>query len=167
MARVAAGGTVMTSDVMARQRGCGHPESMTTTQQTRTTTTAGRARGITIPLARPFLLADAVLTGVNGLAYAVAGGWLADWFGAPEPLVRSLGAFLLLVAAGVAVLATRRPVPRRGVAALAALNIVWVVASLDYALLGGLSGIGVAWTVLQAVVVGVFAAGQVWLARKG
>jgi hypothetical protein len=81
--------------------------------------------------------------------------------------VRSLGGFLLLVAAGVALLATRRPIPRRGVAALAALNIVWVVASLDYALLGGLTTIGVAWTVLQAVVVGVFAAGQVWLARKG
>ena len=107
------------------------------------------------------------MTGVNGLAYVVAGGWLAGWFGAPETLVRSLGGFLLLVAAGVALLATRRPVPRRGVAALATLNIVWVVASLDYALLGGLTTIGVAWTVLQAVVVGVFAAGQVWLVRKG
>lgn len=139
---------------------------MTTTQQTRTTTTPGR-RGITSPVAGPFLLADAAMTGVNGLAYVVAGGWLAGWFGAPETLVRSLGGFLLLVAAGVALLATRRPVPRRGVAALATLNIVWVVASLDYALLGGLTTIGVAWTVLQAVVVGVFAAGQVWLVRKG
>lgn len=139
---------------------------MTTTQQTRTTTTYDR-RGITSPLAGPFLLADAAMTGVNGLAYAAAGAWLADWFGAPETVVRSLGGFLLLVAAGVALLATRRPVPRRGVAALAALNIVWVVASLDYALLGGLTTIGVAWTALQAVVVGAFAAGQVWLARKG
>lgn len=139
---------------------------MTTTQQTPTPTTPGR-RGITTPVAGPFLLADATMTGVNGLAYAVAGGWLAGWLGAPETLVRSLGGFLLLVAAGVALLATRRPVPRRGVAALAALNIVWVVASLDYALLGGLTTIGVAWTVLQAVVVGVFAAGQVWLVRKG
>jgi hypothetical protein len=67
----------------------------------------------------------------------------------------------------VVLLATRRPIPRRGVAALATLNVVWVLASLDYALLGGLTTLGVAWTVLQAVVVGVFAAGQVWLARKG
>ena len=52
-------------------------------------------------------------------------------------------------------------------AALAALNIVWVLASLGYAVLGGLTTLGVAWTVLQAVVVGAFAAGQVWLARKG
>ena len=141
---------------------------MTTTQQTSTTTaTTTRAAGITVPVAGAFLLVDAAMTGVNGLAYALAGGWLADWFGAPEALVRSLGVFLLVVAAGVVVLATRRPIPRRGVAALAALNIVWVLASLDYALLGGLTTLGVAWTVLQAVVVGVFAAGQAWLARRG
>ena len=156
----------MTSDVMASRPDRDQPEVMTTTQQTRTTTTRD-GRGITIPVVGPFLLVDAVTTGVNGLAYAVAGGWLADWFGAPEELVRSLGGFLLLVAAGVAVLATRRPVPRRGVAALAALNLVWVVASLGYAVLGGLTTLGVVWTVLQAVVVGAFAAGQVWLARKG
>jgi hypothetical protein len=145
---------------------------MTSTQQTSTTApapaTASTTRaGITVPVAGAFLLVDAAMTGVNGLAYVLAGGWLADWFGAPEPLVRSLGAFLLVVAAGVALLATRRPIPRRGVAALATLNVVWVVASLDYALLGGLTTLGVAWTVLQAVVVGVFAAGQVWLARRG
>ena len=162
----------MTSHVMATQRDRGQPETMTTTQQTSTTTTTpttatpGR-RGITSPVAGPFLLVDAATTGVNGLAYAVAGGWLADWLGAPETLVRTLGGFLLLVAAGVALLATRRPIPRRGVAVLAAVNIVWVVASLDYALVGGLTTLGVAWTVLQAVVVGAFAAGQVWLVRKG
>lgn len=139
---------------------------MTTTQQTSTQQTSTRAAGITVPVAGAFLLVDAAMTGANGLAYAVAGGWLADWFGAPEALVRSLGVFLLVVAAGV-LLATRRPIPRRGVAALATLNVLWVVASLDYALLGGLTTLGVAWTVLQAVVVGVFAAGQVRLARKG
>jgi hypothetical protein len=140
---------------------------MTTTQQTSTQQTSTRAAGITVPVAGAFLLVDAAMTGANGLAYAVAGGWLADWFGAPEALVRSLGVLLLVVAAGVVLLATRRPIPRRGVAALATLNVLWVVASLDYALLGGLTTLGVAWTVLQAVVVGVFAAGQVWLARKG
>jgi hypothetical protein len=140
---------------------------MTTTQQTSTQQTSTRAAGITVPVAGAFLLVDAAMTGANGLAYAVAGGWLADWFGAPEALVRSLGVFLLVVAAGVVLLATRRPIPRRGVAALATLNVLWVVASLDYALLGGLTTLGVAWTVLQAVVVGLFAAGQVWLARKG
>ena len=155
----------MTSDVMASpQRRC-QPRGMTTTQNT--STVSRTQSGITAPLAGPFLLVDAVMTAANGLAYAVAGGWLAGWLGAPETLVRSLGAFLLLVGAGVALLGTRRPVPRRGVAALATLNIVWVLASLDYALMGGLTTLGVVWTVLQAVIVGVFAAGQVWLARKG
>jgi hypothetical protein len=142
---------------------------MTTTQNTSTDSHPSSTRGtsITVPIAGAFLLADAAMTGVNGLAYAVAGGWLADWFGAPESLVRSLGVFLVAVAAGVALLATRAAIPRRGVAALAALNTVWVIASLDYALLGGLTTLGVVWTVVQAVVVGGFAAGQVWLARRG
>jgi hypothetical protein len=159
----------MTSDVMVSRRRHDQPCVMTTTQQTSTTSTsaATRTAGITVPVAGAFLLVDAAVTGANGLAYVVAGGWLADWFGAPEALVRFLGVFLLVVAAGVALLATRRPIPRRGVAVLAALNIAWVLASLDYALLGGLTTLGVAWTVLQAVVVGVFAAGQVWLARRG
>ena len=157
----------MTSDVMARRRHHDQPGAMTTTQQTRSATTADRTRDVTTPVARPLLLADAAATGLNGLAYAVAGGWIADWSGASETLVRSLGGFLLLVAAGVALLATRRPIPRRGVAALAAVNIVWVLASLDLALLGELTALGVAWTLLQAVVIGVFAAGQAWLARKG
>lgn len=145
---------------------------MTATQNTRTTTTdpttkATRTTAVTVPIAGTFLLLDAATTGANGLTYAVAGGWLADWFGAPEALVRSIGAFLLVVAVGVAVLATRRAISRRGVALLAALNVLWVLASLDYALLGGLTTLGVVWTVVQAVVVGAFAAGQVWLARRG
>ena len=127
------------------------PEVMTTTQRTRTTTTTTRdGRGITVPVVRCFLLLDAGTTGVHGLAYATAGGWLADLFGAAASLVRSLGVFLLVVAAGVAV---SRPVggppPRR--AALAALNVVWVVASLVYAVLGGLTTLGLVWTVLQAL----------------
>lgn len=162
----------MTSDVMVLRRRPPEPWGMTTTHSThsahdRHTTPATRRPGITTPLAGAFLLVDAATTGVNGLAYALAGGWLADWFGAPEALVRSLGVLLVVIAVGVALLARRVPIPRRGVAALAFVNVVWVLASLDYALLGGLTTVGVAWTVLQAVVVGVFAVGQVWLARRG
>lgn len=160
----------MTSDVMVLTRDDHQPWGMTTTHHSSTSTstsTTTRSAGITVPVAGMFLLADAATTGLNGLAYVLAGGWLADWFGAPEPFVRSVGAFLLVVAVGVGLLARRRPIPRRGVAALAALNIAWVVASLDYALMGSLTTLGVVWTVLQAVVVGAFAAGQVWLARKG
>ena len=107
------------------------------------------------------------MTGANGLAYLLAGSWLADWFGAPEGLVRELGAFLVVVAIGVAVLATRTAISRRWVMALAELNFVWVAASVGYAVLGDLTTLGVVWTLLQAAIVGVFAVAQVWLARKG
>lgn len=94
----------MTSEVMALPQHRGQPWGMTSTQSTHTVPTA--RTGITIPVARPFLLLDAATTAANGLAYALAGAWLAEWFGAPE-------------------------------------------------------------TVLQAVVVGAFTVGQVWLVRKG
>jgi hypothetical protein len=157
----------MTSEVMDPALVEADAGAMTTSTATAPSTTATATAGIVHPLAGAFLLADAATTSVNGLAYLAAGGLLADWFGAPESLVRGVGIFLLVFGAGVAVLATRRPLPRRGVLALAALNGLWVVASLDYAVMGDLTTLGTVWTVLQALVVGVFAAGQVWFARKG
>jgi hypothetical protein len=128
--------------------------------------TTSAPRGILHPLARPFLLADAATTALNGLLYLAAAGWLSDWFGAPVGLQRGLGGFLVLVGVGVAVLATRRPIPRRGVVTLVAVNTAWVAASLGYALLGDLTDLGRAWVVLQAAVVAVFAAAQAWFARR-
>lgn len=125
------------------------------------------AAGITDPRAEAFLLGDAALTGVNGLAYLAAAPTLDDWFGAPVPLLRGLGAFLVVVAVGVATLARRHPVPRPGLLALVLLNTAWVMASLGYAATGDLTTLGVVWTVLQAVVVGAFAAAQLGLARRG
>ena len=144
---------------------------MTTTHNTRSarasSTDRDHAPGLVHPFAAPFLLVDAATTGANGLAYALAATWLADWFGAPEALVRSLGVFLLVVAAAVTLLAIRRPIPRRGVWALVLLNTVWVVASVDYALMADLTVLGTSWVLVQAVVVGAFAAGQAWFARRG
>ncbi len=144
---------------------------MTTTHDTHSAPTSTTARdhsgGLAHPLARPFLLVDAATTGVNGLAYVLAATWLADWFGAPEALVRSLGVFLLVVAAAVTLLATRTPIRRRGVWTLVLLNTLWVVASVDYALMADLTVLGTAWVLVQAVVVGAFAAGQAWFARRG
>ena len=156
----------MTSGVMdLLQRGT-HAEVMTTTTSS-ATTYSPHSSAIAHPLARPFLLADALTTSGNGLAYLVAGGWLAGWFTAPESQVRSIGVFLVVFGGGVAVLATRRPIPRRGVLTLVALNAVWVVDSVAYAATGGLSAVGAGWAVLQALVVGGFAAGQLWFARRG
>jgi hypothetical protein len=140
----------MTSQVMALLRAGAHAGAM-----------------ITNPAVRPFLLTDATLTAVNGLAYLVAAAALADLFGSSTSLLVGLGVFLLAVGAGVAWLATRRPVPRALVLELAAFNAVWVVGSLGYAVLGDLTAIGRGWVVLQAVLVAAFAAGQAWFARRG
>ncbi|MDZ5663631.1 hypothetical protein SFC79_17785 [Nocardioides sp. S-58] len=141
---------------------------MTTTSSTTTATRpAERAPWVVHPLAATFLLVDAAVTGVNGLAYVAAGGWLADWFGMPVDLVRVLGVVLLAVSAGVVLLATRSRIPRRGVWVLVAVNTAWVVASVDHAVLADLTGLGTAWVLLQAGVVAVFAAVQAWLARRG
>lgn len=134
---------------------------------TTTTHTVPVPAGITHPAVRPFLLTDAALTTGNGLAYLVAAPALAGLFGAATSLLVGLGAFLVAVGAGVAWLATRRPVPRTLVLELAAVNAVWVVASLAYAVLGDLTTIGRVWDVLQAVLVAAFAAGQAWFARRG
>lgn len=152
----------MTSDVMDRVRAGAEHGRMTTTTSTRSVTD-----GITHPRVRPFLLADATLTTGNGLAYLVAAPWLADLFGASTSLLVGLGVFLVAVGTGVGWLATRRPVPRPLVLELAALNGVWVAASLAYAVLGDLTAVGRVWDVLQAVLVAAFAAGQAWFARRG
>lgn len=143
---------------------------MTTTHNTSDLTSSSdpdHAGRLVHPFAAPFLLVDAATTGANGLAYVLAGTWLADWFGAPETLVGSAGVLLLVVAVAVAILATRRPIPGRGVWALVLLNAVWVVASVDYALMADLTVLGTTWVLVQAVVVGAFAAGQAWFARRG
>ena len=122
---------------------------------------------ITHPRARPFFLLDAALTGVNGLAYLAAAPLLADWFGTGTLLLRELGALLLVIAAGVAWLAARPSIPRRGATILVEINALWVVASIGYALLGDLTDLGRGWVLLQAALVGGFAAVQLWFVRRG
>lgn len=154
----------MTSGVMDRTTPPPDAGPMTTTS---THTTSTPTAGITHHLARRFFLLDAVVTGVNGAAYLLAAPLLADWFGASALLLRELGVLLLLIAGGVAWLATRRPIARRGALLLVEVNALWVAASLGYAALGGLTGLGQGWVVLQAAVVAAFAAGQLWFACRG
>jgi hypothetical protein len=152
----------MTSHVMDATHVHAEAGAMTTT-----TSTLHVDDGITHPAVRPFLLTDAALTTGNGLLYLLAAGWLGDLFGTATSLLIGLGAFLVVVGAGVAWLATRRPVPRTMVSELAAFNAVWVVASLGYAVVGDLTTIGRVWDVLQALLVAAFAIGQAWFARRG
>lgn len=102
---------------------------------------------------------DAVVTGANGAAYLALAGPLEDLLGVDAALLRGIGAFLLAFAAFVAVVATRPDVPRAGVTAVIEGNVLWVIASLAFAVAGVSSPdtAGTVWTVMQAAVVAGFA----------
>ena len=109
---------------------------------------------------------DAVVTGANGAAYLLGASVLDETLGVSEELLMALGAFLLVFAAIVWTVA-QRPQPA-AVAAVAAANAAWVVASLALVALdwGTPSTAGAVWAVLQAATVGGFAALQAYALRR-
>jgi hypothetical protein len=113
-------------------------------------------------LLRLVLKLDAVVTGTSGLAYLAAAGPLEDVLGVEPAVQQPIGAFLLLFAAGVWLVATRPVLSRGAVLAIAAANALWVIGSLVFAAadLSSPTTVGTVWIVLQALVVGGFAALQ-------
>ena len=113
------------------------------------------------PILRPALLLDAAVTGVNGVAYLAAAGPLEDLLGLPAAWLRTAGIVLVAFAAFVA-LVSRRP-SAAAVAAIVAVNALWVAGSLVFAVAGWGSPetAGTVWIVLQALVVAGFAELQV------
>ncbi|MGE0297958.1 hypothetical protein [Pseudonocardia sp.] len=109
------------------------------------------------------LLTDAVVTGLNGLAYLALAGPLQDLLGLPTGPMRAAGAFLLVFTAAVAFLGTRPRPPRGAVLAVVALNVAWVVGSLA---VDAETVLGQVWVVAQAVVVAAFAAVQAYALRR-
>jgi hypothetical protein len=120
-------------------------------------------------LLRLVLKLDALVTGVNGVAYLAAAEPLEELLGVSAALMRPVGAFLVLFAAVVWFVATRRVVPRGAALAIAAANAVWALGSLVFAAAGASSPstVGTVWVVLQALVVGGFAALQALATRPG
>ena len=126
---------------------------------TDTTLTAPAAPGrITIRFA---LLLDAVISGANGVAYLVAADPIGDLLGLPVDFLRALGAFFVVYACAVWLVSRRPSSP--AVAAVIAGNVLWVLASLAFAIAGwhDPTTAGVVWTVLQAIIVAGFAELQV------
>jgi hypothetical protein len=118
-------------------------------------------------LQRLVLKLDAVVTGANGVAYLAAAKPLEDLLGVSAELMRPIGAFLVLFAAAVWFVATRRMVPRAAVLAIATANAVWALGSLVFAAAGASSPntVGTVWVLLQALVVAGFAALQALASR--
>jgi len=122
------------------------------------------------PLLRGALKLDAVVTGANGAAYVAAAGPLGELLGLSETLLRATGAFLLVYAALVWIVGSRRQIPRGPVYAIVAANAIWAVDSVVMAIAGwgDPTTVGTVWVVMQAVVVAAFAELQLTgLRQKG
>ncbi|WP_031004546.1 hypothetical protein [Streptomyces sp. NRRL F-5727] len=109
-------------------------------------------------MVRRFLALDAVVTGANGLAYALASGPLGDLLGVDPALLLGLGLFLTAFAAGVGSLASRPAPPALAVKLVVDANLLWAVLSL-VALAAWLdpTTAGLVWTPMQAGTVAGFA----------
>ncbi|TQE34799.1 hypothetical protein Sipo8835_14285 [Streptomyces ipomoeae] len=110
---------------------------------------------------RRFLAVDAVVTGVNGLAYLFASGPLGRFLGVDSGLLLGLGVFLTVYAAAVGLLASRERPPALPAQAVIEANLAWSILSLvALALWLRPSTAGAVWTVLQAITVAGFAGAQ-------
>ncbi|PRY47749.1 hypothetical protein LY71_112106 [Geodermatophilus tzadiensis] len=120
-----------------------------------------------LDLLRLALRLDAAVTGVNGLAYLAAAPLLTGPLGVPAGALRGIGAFLVVFAAAVAVVAARRPVSAVATEAVVVANLLWTAASVAAVLTGrfDLTAVGTAWALLQAAVVAGFAALQLTALR--
>ncbi|MFB6899468.1 hypothetical protein [Streptomyces hydrogenans] len=117
-------------------------------------------------MVRRFLALDAVVTGANGLAYALASGPLGELLGVDSALLLGLGLFLTAFAAGVGWLASRPQPPALAVKLVVDANLLWAVLSL-VALAAWLdpTTVGLVWTPMQAGTVAGFAVLQ-WSALR-
>ncbi|MFE7170601.1 hypothetical protein [Streptomyces sp. NPDC057616] len=107
---------------------------------------------------RRFLALDAVVTGVNGLAYLAASGPLGRLLGVERDLLLALGVVLAVYGAAVGLLAARARPAAPLVRTVIETNLAWTALSL-LALPLWLSptAAGAVWTVLQALTVAGFA----------
>ena len=110
-------------------------------------------------LLRGVLKLDALVSGVNGLAYLFAADLLDGALGLSTALLRPAGASLLVFAGAVYYAATRRPIRPTAVRLVIAANGLWVLDSL-VALAGGWltpTTTGTVWIFAQAAAVALFA----------
>ena len=110
-------------------------------------------------LLRRVLTTDTAFSGLSMLVLVLAAGPLAGPLGLPESFLRVLGLVLVPFVAFIAWVALRRPLVVGAVWVLIVGNALWVLASIALLASGWLSpsGLGIAFIVGQAVIVGLFA----------
>lgn len=118
---------------------------------------------------RKVLWADAAVSAAAAAVMSFGGGLLASPLGLPTNLLMPAGLSLFVYAAFVLWLARRPVVPRAGVWAAVAINVVWAVDCLAIAFGPWFepTGLGIAFLVAQVVTVGVFAELQVMGLGRG
>ena len=112
---------------------------------------------------RNVLLADALVSGATGALMALAAGVLEPILQVPATLLRLAGLALLPYAAFVAMLARREALPGGAVWAVVACNAIWAIDCVALLFTGWIDPtlLGVAFILVQAVVVAAFAELQV------
>ncbi|MFQ6329585.1 hypothetical protein ACLMAL_26090 [Nocardia sp. CWNU-33] len=113
-------------------------------------------------LLRTSLRLDAVITGVNGVAYLALSGPLETLLGLDTRIGIPIGIFLTLYGIAVALISTPATINTGLVRTVITGNAAWAVISLAALIEGALevNTIGGVWTVMQAATVGGFAALQ-------
>ncbi|MFE7796662.1 hypothetical protein [Nocardia sp. NPDC057440] len=113
-------------------------------------------------LLRTSLRLDAVITGVNGLAYLALSGPLETLLGLDTRIGIPIGIFLTLYGIAVALISAPTTINSGLVRTVIAGNAAWAVISLAALIEGALelNTVGGIWTVMQAATVGGFAALQ-------
>lgn len=118
-------------------------------------------------LLRLALRVDAAASGALGLAGLLAAPRVADLLGPPAPLLFGVGAFLVIFALSLLVLAARPEIPRPAGRLVVIGNGAWVAASVVAVVIGweALTALGVGVVLAQALAVAVVADLQ-WLGLR-
>lgn len=119
-------------------------------------------------LLRRALQLDALASGAMAVMLVAGAGYLAAFLNLPETFLRSTGVFLLAWTALVGFLATRETLSKAIVWAVIVGNAVWTIDSLALLATNWIAPntLGIAFIVMQAVAVGLFAELQVMGLRK-
>jgi len=111
------------------------------------------------PLLKSALVADAVVTGAAAVLQLAAASWLSELLALPRTLLVESGTFLVAYTLLLIVLARSTSVSSVIIAAIVLGNIAWGAGCIGLLITDALSpsGLGVAFVIMQAVAVLVFA----------
>lgn len=114
------------------------------------------------------LYLDAIVTGVNALAYLVASSIINEHLGYPVGVQIGAGIFLAIFVIEILLIAGKKPINPSAVKAIIVVNVLWPIASIIALLAGWLEAttLGTVWAILQAIVVAAFAELQYFGLKK-